>query len=151
MTLPRFQEPDWSSLPKEAVAWAVDESGWAYIYAREPRCDITEWVQVGVIANVGRFDLTDIDWCTTLRTRPKTDLQAAQESPEFKAQIEALAESVDDLKESQRNYELERLAEEAWKAILGNSYVTGPHEGLAKEAFLHARAFINEREKRRGK
>jgi len=148
-TLPKFQEPDWSTLPKEAVAWAVDEDGEAWAHTAVPRMDEGDnfWFANLHDHLVGVFDLTNIDWRTTLRLRPT---EPAKVEPKGPAEMASLMEvrGCGYGEESQRSYELERLAEEAWKSLLVSD---GGYVDVAGEAFELAAAFIAEREKRRNK
>jgi hypothetical protein len=178
--LPKFQEPDWSKLPKEAVAWAVDASGLAYWHTEIPEPYGCIWPKREPLAPIAKFDLTNIDWRTTLRLRPvepakvepvafleaelakdhpaavraayEIALGSVKESamPKLKPDPHVLADRV--AEESQRNYELERLAEDAWKARLAHLKVQEDGYAIvACEAFDLAKAFIDECEKRRNK
>lgn len=146
-----FTEPDWSQLPPEAVAWAVDEDGMVWCFECHP-CLVEGsemWHNGNPIINCGQFDPTTFNWRDTLRLRPTV---AESATVDRRAEIKALTESVEGLKAEQRNYELERLAEEAWKATLANeAYSESADASIAKMAFNAAEAFIAEREKRRSK
>jgi len=157
-TLPPFTEPEWSTLPKEAVAWAVDEDGEAWAHTGVPRIDEGDnfWFCNLHDHLVGYFNPSTFDWRTTLRLRPtvaesarvevKPDLHVlADHLPEIKA----LTESVEGLTAEQRNYELERLAELAWVARITSG--SWDPEGAACGAFNMAIAFISERKERRNK
>jgi len=159
-TLPKFQEPDWSTLPDEAVAWAVDEGGIPFGYNSVPVASDSQWANAAPFWTGLRFDMTNIDWRTTLRLRPTEEAPAVDLRPE----IQALTESVEELNGVYRNEELERLAEEFMKALLANpsgpiqqsamsgwDYCNCTPNTVACASFEAAAAFIAEREKRRNK
>jgi hypothetical protein len=143
--LPPFTEPDWSQQPPEVVAWAVDRSGMAYTYTEEPKALHLTWSISGIVRPCGLFDLTNIDWRTTLRLRPAEE---AKVEPEPAPLYEMHREQARFVNEQAKQKELERLAEEAWKALLANH---GNLNYAAADAFEAAEAFIAEREKRRNK
>lgn len=198
--LPPFTEPDWSKLPPEAVAWAVDACGTAYTYPSKPMQGLDVWFGSPPFATGDQFDTTTFNWRDTLRLRPtvavkvrtgtKSDtrsklggwapggylckcngcsmeyfgdkrsivcadcsygMPAEPETPpvEPKPDPHVLA---DHCEESDRQRELERLAEEAWKSLLLNpTFVNDPYQQAAELAFHAAAIFIAEREKRRNK
>ena len=149
-TLPPFTEPNWSQLPKEAVAWAVDEDGDVFIFNSKPYEGDVEWLGQDAIDHIGIFDLTGIDWRTTLRLRPTEEANPTLKGHEVAEAMKLISGGIEDCAEANRNYELERLAEEFTKALLANPALWNDSlESAAKGGFSAAECFIAEREKRR--
>jgi hypothetical protein len=74
-------QPDWSGAPDWANFWAADSDGYAYWYRDEPtyKAKYGGWLRtLGEEPDVSfdlcwppeGFDNRDIDWASTLRSRP---------------------------------------------------------------------------------
>lgn len=132
--------PDWSKAPDWAKWYTIDRNGMAYWHEGNPSLlpgESRAWLWNGRAHEHIRdkIDMKGLNWKVLKFSRPAEAVTELQSNFELKC----------------REGELNRLAEEAWKAMLGNPHWSESfYQEIAKEAFRYAKAFIEERNKRRG-